>query len=76
MNGARRTVAAGEFKARCLALLDRVARTKETYIITKRGRPVAQVTPIADTEPAPLRRSITYHADIVGPLDESWAAEE
>ena len=40
-----RTIKASEFKAKCLALLDEVERTGETLVITKKGKPVAQVTP-------------------------------
>lgn len=48
------TVAATEFKARCLELMDRVAERRETLVITKRGRPVAKLVP-AD---APRKKSI------------------
>jgi prevent-host-death family protein len=37
---------AGEFKARCLEVMDRVARTRRPVTITKRGRPVARLVPI------------------------------
>ena len=40
-----RTIPASEFKAKCLALLDEVAETGETIIVTKRGKPVARVEP-------------------------------
>lgn len=40
-----RTVKATEFKARCLALMDEVARTGEPLLVTKRGRPVAELRP-------------------------------
>jgi prevent-host-death family protein len=40
---AERTIGAGEFKAKCLALLDEVAKTGDTLIITKRGKPVAKL---------------------------------
>jgi len=46
-----RTIAAGEFKAKCLALLDEVAATGETIVVTKRGRPVAKVTAAARLDP-------------------------
>ena len=36
------TIPAGEFKAKCLKLLDKVAEKRETLVITKRGKPVAQ----------------------------------
>jgi prevent-host-death family protein len=38
-----RTIAAGEFKAKCLALLDEVHDGGEPVLITKRGKPVAQL---------------------------------
>lgn len=38
-----RTIPAGEFKAKCLALLDEVAETGEEIVVTKRGKPVAKI---------------------------------
>jgi prevent-host-death family protein len=40
-----KTIAAGEFKTRCLALMDDVRATREPVIITKRGKPVAKLVP-------------------------------
>lgn len=37
------TIQASEFKAKCLALMDQVARTGETIIVTKNGKPVAEL---------------------------------
>jgi prevent-host-death family protein len=37
---------ATEFRAKCLGLFDWVAKTGETIVITKRGKPVARVVPI------------------------------
>ena len=39
-------MAAGEFKAHCLAVMDEVAKTREPVVITKRGKPVAKVVPV------------------------------
>jgi prevent-host-death family protein len=39
-----RVIAATEFKAKCLALLDEIADHGGTITVTKRGRPVATVT--------------------------------
>jgi prevent-host-death family protein len=39
-------IAAGEFKAKCLHVLDEVSKTREPVTVTKRGRPVARVVPI------------------------------
>jgi prevent-host-death family protein len=40
-----KTIAAAKFKEQCLAILDRV--DSEGLVITKRGRPVAKLIPIA-----------------------------
>ena len=46
-----RTMAAGEFKAKCLAVMDEVQATGQPVLITKRGKPVARLTPAVE-EPA------------------------
>jgi prevent-host-death family protein len=75
MSGSRRNVPAGEFKAHCLGLLDQVARTGEILIVTKRGRPVAKICPLEQSEPGSLRNSVKYHEDIMEPLEEKWDAD-
>ena len=42
-----KTLAAGKFKDVCLQTLDEVATTRRPVVITKRGRPVARLVPIA-----------------------------
>ena len=39
------TIAAAEFKARCLELMDRVSDTGVEYIVTKHRKPVAKLVP-------------------------------
>ena len=64
-------VAAGEFKARCLALLDEVAETGKELIVTKRGKPVAKVVPIEP--PKSLEGSVTILGDIMNIVDpDEW----
>ena len=41
-------MAAGVFKAQCLAVMDEVQAKKETVIITKRGKPVAKLVPVTE----------------------------
>jgi prevent-host-death family protein len=41
-----KTIPAGTFKARCLAIMDQVASKRESVIITKRGKPVAKLVPV------------------------------
>jgi prevent-host-death family protein len=43
-------VPATEFKAKCLELMDRVSERRETFVITKRGKPVAKLVPV-DPQP-------------------------
>ncbi len=43
-----RTIMASRFKAECLAILDQVDQMKISVTITKHGRPVARVVPLAD----------------------------
>lgn len=51
-----RTMAAGEFKAKCLAVLDEVNQSGEAVIVTKRGKPVARVVSCkTDLEPQAKR---------------------
>ena len=50
-----KTIAAAEFKAKCLALIDRVHNEGESITITKRGRTVARLIPTRDEERPWLR---------------------
>jgi prevent-host-death family protein len=68
-----RSISASEFKAKCLALLNEVAETREALVVTKRGKPVAKVIP-AD-EPRSLIGSVTYlvsDEELIKPLYEGW----
>jgi prevent-host-death family protein len=67
-------IGAGEFKQRCLALLDRVAETGIPLLVTKRGRPVARVVPV-DSQSSSLRGSLRVVAENEEDLystGESW----
>ena len=72
-----RTIPAGEFKAKCLALLDEVAETGEEIIVTKRGKPVARVVPAPVEDPRKkLAGSILWQAEDIVEFDtsEDWEA--
>ena len=71
-----RTIPATEFKARCLSILDDVAETGETVVVTKRGKPVAQVTPLEP--PKSLVGSVTFlvsDEELIAPLWDDWDPE-
>jgi len=73
-----RTIGAGEFKAKCLQLLDEVAKTRQPLIVTKRGVPVATIVPAPADVPlfGALKGSVLWEGDIISPAaDESeWDA--
>ena len=67
-------IAAGEFKARCLQIMDEVDRDGIEVVITKRGRPVAKLVPVRQEKVSPfgwMKGTFKIHGDIVSP-DEDW----
>jgi prevent-host-death family protein len=65
-----RTMAAGKFKAQCLAVLDEVEKKRTSVTVTKNGRPVAKMVPL-ELEEDPLRAFLvggTVEGDIVSPV--------
>ena len=72
------TIPAGEFKAKCLKLLDKVTEERESLIITKRGKVVAYVIPPpTDNWVDPfgaLRGTGVILGDIISPLEDEWEA--
>ena len=72
-----KTIAAGEFKARCLTLMDDVQSTREALIITKRGKPVAKLVPADQGKRAFIGRlegEFRIVGDIESPIEppEAW----
>jgi prevent-host-death family protein len=71
------SIPAAVFKAECLRLMDEVARTGQPVVITKHGRPVAQLTPVP-AEPKSLfgymKNTVRIKGDIVAPTGEHWSA--
>ena len=72
-----KVIPAGEFKSKCLAVMDEVQTKRQSVIITKRGKPVAKLVPVN------LERDDFYdfmkgkgriRGDIVSPViaDEEW----
>ena len=74
-------IAISKFKATCLRLIDEVNKTGKTIVITRKGEPVAQVSP----PPPPtkteswlgsLKDTIEITGDIISPAsdEEEWEA--
>lgn len=72
-------IAAGEFKAKCLQLMDQVHDTHAPIIITKHGVPIAKLVPL-DEKPIKLfgiqQGSVVITGDIISPIDEDWDANQ
>jgi len=76
-----RTIPAGEFKAKCLAIMDEVHTGGKPVLITKRGKPIARLVPLeaeTEIEPRPIFGAMRGMAVIVGDIvssehsDEEW----
>lgn len=72
-------IAISEFKAKCLALLDEVNKTKKSIRITRFGKPIADVIPSPtagdrDQWIGSMRDSMQILGDIVSPAndEEDW----
>ena len=72
------TIQASEFKARCLALMDQVAASGGILVVTKNGKPVAELHPYQGARaasPFGLHPGVRILGDIVSPVaDEDWEA--
>jgi prevent-host-death family protein len=72
-------ISAAEFKAKCLKLMDEVAKTRKPIVITKRGKPVAKLVAAEPERRRPLfgymAGTITCVGDIESPIDVAWEAE-
>lgn len=74
-----KTMGISKFKSQALKILDQVAKTQEIIVITKRGKPLAQITPYRHTDinpkPGKLADALVFEKDIISPLgEEMWEA--
>ncbi len=72
-------IAISDFKATCLAVLERVRATGESIVVTRHGKPVARVTPVDSGRSendwmGSLRDRIQITGDVVSPASdaEDW----
>ena len=72
-----KTMPAGVFKSKCLAVMDEVQAKCESVIITKHGKPVAKLVPVDSSRDDfydSMKGKVTILGDIVGPVfsEEEW----
>ncbi len=74
-------IAISKFKATCLSVLERVRKTRRPVLVTRFGKPMAQILP--PTQPArrktwlgSMAHTIKFQGDIVGPVldPDDWDA--
>ena len=70
-----KTMKASDFKARCLEFLEDVGARGDELIITKRGKPIATVSPVRP-EARPLKGLFAGQIKIVGDIvNVDWTDE-
>ena len=75
----QKTMGISQFKAHALKILADVAKSQESIIITRRGKPLARIIPYRSSdmnpEPGKLAEYLVFEKDIITPLDEQmWDA--
>jgi len=72
-------VAISEFKAKCLSLLEEVEKTKRPLLVTKFGKPIAEVNPPSLNQESrswlgSMKGEIKFLGDIVAPVfdEHDW----
>jgi prevent-host-death family protein len=74
------SIAVSKFKATCLAVLEHVRRTGKPVLVTRFGKPLAEIVPPARKggrrKLGSLRRTVRIVGDIVSPAsdEKDWEA--
>jgi prevent-host-death family protein len=73
----KKIIPAGQFKAKCLKLMEEVKASKRSYVITKRNVPIVKIVPVESEDIqafGSLKGTIHFLGDIISPIDEEWNA--
>ena len=62
-------IAASEFKAKCLAIIDEVGASGTRIVISKRGKPVAELIRYVDLEEGYAQETLRGSARLVGDIE-------
>lgn len=72
----QRIVSASDFKSHCLEYLKCVGQEDSSYLVTKRGKPIAELKPIRreapDFFPGKMRDLFTIKGDLLEPIAAEW----
>jgi prevent-host-death family protein len=79
MDNELRRIPAANFKTECLRLLDEVASTRRSIVVTKRGKPVAKLVPFETSPRDPfgcMAGTARICGDIISPIDDlEWTGD-
>lgn len=72
------TMPISDFKAHALKVIDNISITKESVVVTKRGKPLAEVIPFrqpgAKQCSGKLAEAKVFEGDLLSPINEEWEA--
>lgn len=74
-----RSISATEFKARCLELMDEVSARGVSFVVTKRGVPVAELVPVELPAQGPfgfMRGTVVEVGDVIGADHSAWSGSD
>jgi prevent-host-death family protein len=73
-----REVGAGEFKARCLEIMDEVQRLGVSVTVTKHRKPIVKIVPAADEAGelyGCMKGVVLQEGDLISPIDVEWEVD-
>jgi prevent-host-death family protein len=73
---AMRKMAAAQFKAQCLAVMDQVSQSGDPILITKHGKPVVRLIPASDGKEEDIFGALAGIAKITGDIEKTVPARE
>ncbi|MDA3798472.1 MAG: type II toxin-antitoxin system Phd/YefM family antitoxin [Kiritimatiellae bacterium] len=69
-----KTMAISQFKTHALKVIDQLSHNHESIVVTKRGKPLALITPYEDSskniQPGQLSNTFVFEEDIISPIGE------
>jgi prevent-host-death family protein len=76
MVASKKQMAAAEFKAKCLQVMDQVAKDGRAVVVTKRGKPVVRIVPVEEPEGRDVLGCLADEITIVGDIESPIIPEQ
>jgi prevent-host-death family protein len=73
------SIPAGEFKAKCLKLMEETKQKHTSFVITKHGKPIAKLIPFEEESFQPfgcLKGTVAIQEEIISPIDTHWTIND